>query len=110
MIVTFEPTIVQVLTLLAGFGIPVLVGLVTKFSTSGAVKAVLLAALALIAGVVAEAITAAQAEEAFDIFGSIYGFAGTFIVAVAAHFGIWKPTGVTDKVQSIGVTDRVDAR
>lgn len=102
MVVTFEPSLVQVLTLLASFGIPVLVGLVTKATTNGGVKATLLAALALVSGVVSEAITAATAGQTFDLFASIYGFAGVFIVAVASHYGLWKPTGVSASVQAVG--------
>lgn len=102
MVVTFEPTIVQLLTLLASFGIPVLVGFVTKETTNAGLKATLLAALALVAGVVSEAVDAATAGTAFDLFGSIYSFAGAFIVAVASHYGFWKPTGVSEKVQNTG--------
>lgn len=102
MIVTFEPTLIQFLTLLVSFLLPVLVGLVTKTTTSPGAKAVLLAALSLVAGVVSQALAAANEGVQFDLFASIYSFAGVFIVAVATHFGVWKPTGVAEKAQEVG--------
>jgi hypothetical protein len=105
-IVTFEPSLVQILTLVSSFGIPVLVGLVTQKTTNSGLKATLLAALSLAAGVIGEAITAATAGTAFDVFASLYSFAGVFIVAVASHYGFWKPTGVSDAVQAVGAKHR----
>jgi hypothetical protein len=102
MIITFEPTLVQFLTLLVSFALPVLVGLVTKQTTHAGLKAVLLATLSLIAGVASEALAAAQQGEAFDFFASVYSFAGVFIVAVATHYGVWKPTGVSAAAQAVG--------
>lgn len=102
MIVTFEPSLVQILTLISSFGIPVLVGLVTQKTTNSGLKATLLAALSLAAGVIGEAISAATSGTQFDLFASLYSFAGVFIVAVASHYGFWRPTGVTEKVQAIG--------
>lgn len=107
MVVTFEPSLTQLLTLVYAFGIPVLVGLVTKYSTSGAVKAVLLAGLSLVGGVVSDAIAAATAGTQFDLFGSLYAFGTIFIVATASHFGLWKPTGVSAAVQSVGSGEHV---
>jgi len=52
--------------------------------------------------VIGEAIAAATAGQSFDIFASLYSFAGVFIVAVASHYGFWKPTGVSDAVQAVG--------
>jgi hypothetical protein len=101
-IVTFQPSLIQILTLVSSFGIPVLVGLVTQKTTNSGLKATLLAALSLAAGVIGEAITAATSGTQFDVFASLYSFAGVFIVAVASHYGFWRPTGVTEKVQSIG--------
>jgi hypothetical protein len=101
-IVTFEPSLIQILTLISSFGIPVFVGLVTQKTTNAGIKATLLAGLSLVAGVLGEAIAAATSGATFDIFASIYSFAGVFIVAVASHYGFWKPTGVSAAVQSVG--------
>ncbi|GAA3718359.1 hypothetical protein [Streptomyces tremellae] len=77
--------------------LPVLVGLVTTKVTSGGTKAVLLLALSTINGFVVEWANAGD--------GWSWGTAAvlslvSFGTGVLSHFGLWKPTTVSAKVQA----------
>jgi len=101
---------VQVLGLLVGVILPVLVGLVTTKVTSSGVKAVLLAALAAVTGLLTEVLNAANSGEVFQFQEAVVTWLGVFIVAVAVHFGFWKPTGVSGKAQRALVTSSAGSR
>lgn len=85
--------------LLVSFVLPLLVGLVTKASTSSAVKAVLLLLLTAVTNLLSQFL-ATDNGPGFPwgtaILGTVIGFA----MAVAAHFGLWKPTGATASAQA----------
>lgn len=100
--VLFQPDLLGVLTFAVAILLPVLVGLVTTRVTSPGVKAVLLAVAALITSVITAWISAIQSGQPFDLWGALLTFGGVFIVAVASHFGFWKPTGVATKAQDVG--------
>lgn len=96
---TFTFSWVLVLTLLVSTVLPVLVALVTSRVTSSGKKAVALAVLSAITGFLSELLAALEAGAPYDIFTGLVTAVGVFIVAVALHFGLWKPTGVASKVQ-----------
>lgn len=85
--------------------LPVLVGLVTTKVTAGGLKAVLLAALSIVTTVLTAALSAWSAGEAFDLIATVPASLATFTIAVATHYGLWKPTGVSETVAEIGVTE-----
>lgn len=93
---------VQVLNLLLAVVFPVLVGLVTTKVTSSSLKAVLLATISLGSGLISALLASMLAHTAFDFVGALLTGLGAWVVAIATHFGIWRPTGVTEKVQAIG--------
>lgn len=97
--------IVQLLNLAAGIGLPVLVGWVTTRLTDSWIKAVLLATLALASGIVGQLI-ANGGIDGFDWFTALINGGGAWLVAVATYFGVWKPTGVSESLQSRTVTGR----
>ena len=97
--ILFHPTLLQGLTGVAAILLPLLVGLVTTRVTSANVKAVLLLTLTLILSLVTAWIAALQTETPFDLWGALYSAGGLFIVAVASHFGLWKPTSVSNALQ-----------
>jgi hypothetical protein len=97
---------VQVLNLLLAVVFPVLIGLVTTKVTSGAAKAILLATISLGSGLVSALLASMIAGTAFDLVGAALTGLAAWVIAIATHFGIWRPTGVTDRVQAIGVTPR----
>jgi hypothetical protein len=86
------------LGLLTSVVLPVLVGLVTTKVTSGGAKAVLLLALSTVNGFVVEWANAGS--------GWSWGTAAvlslvSFGTGVLSHFGLWKPTTVSAKVQAV---------
>lgn len=85
--------------------LPILVGLVTKRTTSGAWKAVLLALLSLATSVLTGLGDALTAGTDYDLGAALFLALPTFAVAVATYFGLWKPIGVTEKAQGALVSD-----
>ena len=100
--IEFSIDIAQVLGLLAGVILPVLVGLVTKHVTDSGVKAALLAGLSVGINLITEVANALSTGAAYDLGAALMAGLGTFVVGVALHYGLWKPTGVSDKAQSVG--------
>lgn len=88
--------------LIFAFLLPTLVGLVTKASTSPAVKALLLAALSAVAG----AVTVSQVDGTGVVTEATLKAAGLqFVTAVAVYFGLIKPSGVAAAAQRTLVKD-----
>jgi len=97
---TGDPVRVQLWSLLVGVVLPIVVGLVTKVTTSASTKAVALAFLAAVSGFVSEMLASG---DAFQWSTALITWAATFMVAVAVHFGLWKPTGAASAAQKVGV-------
>lgn len=97
--ITFSIDWLLVVQLFIGTLLPLLVGLVTKRVTHGGAKAVLLAALSLVSSLGAELLRALQAGETYDVGLGLLLALPTFVIAIALHYGLWKPTGVTDAAQ-----------
>jgi hypothetical protein len=101
---TVDPTastnlsLVQVASVLLGVVLPILVGLVTKHSTSDRVQSLLLAGLAALSGFLTEFIN----SDNFVWQQAVLTTVVTFVIAVAAHYGLWKPTGVADAALNVG--------
>ena len=93
----------QLVSMLDGTVLPVLVGLVTKKVTKEGTKAILLALLSALAGFGAEYL---GDPDKFILTAALLNWLQTFIIAVAMHFGFWKPTGVSAKAQDIPLTGR----
>lgn len=100
--VVFNVDAAQVIGLVVSVVLPVLVGLVTTKVTSSGVKAVLLAALAGVTGLGAELLAAVQSGVPYDLGSGLLTALAAFVIAVATHVGIWRPTGVTAAVQAVG--------
>lgn len=97
--IVFDIPIWQVFSLLSGVVLPLLVGLVTTRVTHPGRRAVILAALALALNLATELGAALQAGETYNLGAALLLGLGTFLIAVGTHYGFWKPTGVTTKVQ-----------
>jgi hypothetical protein len=100
----FQPTLAALLGLLLSFVLPLVVGLVTKASWPAGLKAVLLLALQAIAQFVV-AVAAVPDGAHVDWKGWLYAVLIGFVMSVASHFGLWKPTGVADTAQRTLVND-----
>lgn len=84
------------LGLLVSVVLPVLVGLVTTRVTSAGTKAVLLLALSTVNGLVVEI---ASPGPGFNLGTAAVLALVAFATGVLAHFGLWKPTGVSGAAQ-----------
>lgn len=100
--VLFQPDLLGVLTFLISFLLPLLVGLITTKVTSAGVKAILLAAASLVTSIATSWAAALQSHQPFDLWTALLTFGGVFVVAVASHFGVWKPTGAAAAAQNVG--------
>ncbi|MGW7398126.1 hypothetical protein ACWGH7_16695 [Streptomyces cyaneofuscatus] len=87
------------LGLAIGVVLPVLVGLVTTRVTSSGAKAVLLLALTALNGFLVEL---ANPGDDYQVGSAVVLWAVSFGTGVLAHFGLWKPTGVSGKAQDVG--------
>lgn len=79
--------------------LPIVVGLVTRTSTSAGLKATLLLGLAAVKTVLEAWLQAVNEAVAFDAVPLIYTTLINFGIAVAIHYGLWRPTGVTAAAQ-----------
>lgn len=89
---------VSTLNLLVGAVIPLLVGLVTKEVTSSGIKGLLNALLSAAAGVLTVMIDNGGALG--PVQEIITAGVNTFIVSITTYYGVYKPTGASQKVQS----------
>lgn len=100
--IVFDIPIIAVLQLVLGVVLPVLVGLVTTKATRPGTKAILLALLSVVTSLLSELIAALQSESVYNLGLAILLGLGTFIVAVSTHYGLLKPTGISDAAQRTG--------
>lgn len=82
--------------------LPLLVGLVTTKETNGNRKAIMLASLAMVTSLLTQALSAWQAGTPYDLWVGLLGVVPTFVIAVATHYGLWNPTGMSNTVQGVG--------
>lgn len=79
--------------------LPILVGLVTTRVTSARTKAILLAALSVVSSLLTEIMTAVESGTGYDLGRGLSMAMFTFVGAVAMHYGLFKPTGVSAAAQ-----------
>ena len=97
----------QILSLAGQVVLPLLVGFVTKHSMPSGVKAVLLLLFTVVAQGIATALEATNTGASFEWKAWLYNIFLGFVVSVAVHYGLWKPTGASDTAQDAGpVTDK----
>jgi hypothetical protein len=88
-------SLAQLLSVLIGTVLPIIVAIVTNRVAAGSVKALVLLALAAVTSFLTEWLAAVNAGDPFDFSQAAFGVLVTFLVAVATHFGLWKPIHVT---------------
>lgn len=97
----------QLVTIGIGVIAPIVIGLITKVSTSATVKAVLLAAVAALVGVGQGFIdTPSGTPWVWQV--AVFNGVLAYVVAVSTYFGLIKPTGVSDAAQRSLVKDKPD--
>lgn len=91
----------QYLSAIIGVFLPIIVALVTKYSTSATTKSILLLFLSGVSSVLTELMNDAN----FDFQQALFGAVMTFVIGVASLFGLWFPTGVDAKAKGVLVKD-----
>lgn len=91
----------QYLAALIGVVLPILVALVTKYTTRPIVKSLLLLVLSTVTGFLTEMLN----DAAFNFEQALFGTVLTFVTGVATLFGLWMPTGVDAKAKATLVHD-----
>ena len=82
---------------LLGAAVPLLVGVLAKTNASSTIKALLNFGLSAIAGAVA---TAVQAGNGVNVGDFIVGIGTTWFLSIISYYGMWRPTGASETVQS----------
>jgi hypothetical protein len=88
----------QIVSLLVAVVAPLVVGLLTKSSTSKNIKAIALAAIAAAIGVANGFLATPHDKWSWSV--AIVNGVIAWVVAVAVHFGFWKPVGATEVAQN----------
>ena len=102
--IEFNLSGLQLLQLFVAVILPVIVGLVTTRITKPGKQAILLLVLSVVTALLTELLAAATAGLTYDLGAGLLLAVSTFVIGVAVHYGLWKPTGVTAKVADLGVT------
>lgn len=105
-IFTLDP--IAIVQLILTVFMPIAVGLVTTRTTSGSIKAWLLAAFTLVTSMLTELGSALSTETPFDLGIALLAAIPTFAISVAMYYGLWKPTGVAGKAQDVKATTAVE--
>jgi len=103
---TFEPTTAGLLALALQFVLPLVVGLVTKRSWPSGVKAVLLLFLTAVGQLLTAWLDAENTHVALEWKAVLWSIGVGFVISVAVHFGLWRPTGAADAAQDALVSDK----
>lgn len=91
------------LGLVITFVLPLLVGVVTTHVTNPSLQAVLLLAFSTANGFLVE--LTGPHPAGYNVGSAVVFSLVGFVMAVAAHFGLWKPTGLAATVQKrVGFT------
>lgn len=98
-------TVVQ---LLLTVFMPIAVGLVTTRTTSGAIKAWLLAGLTLVTSLLTELGSALASNVPYDLGVALLVAIPAFAISVATYYGLWKPTGVGGAAQDVERTTLIE--
>jgi hypothetical protein len=83
------------LTFLINTALPIVVALVTSRFADSAFKALVLLGLSAVSGVLVGVLAAVNAGQAIDWSHVLFTALVGYLIAVVAHFGLWKPVAVT---------------
>lgn len=102
---TIDPLLV--VQLILTIFMPIAVGLVTTRTTSGKIKAWLLAAFTLVTSLLTQLAAALSGNVPFDLGLALIAAIPAFAISVATYYGLWKPTGVGKAAQDVDTTTLV---
>lgn len=104
-----EVSTIQLLQFGIAVVLPLFVGLVTTKVTSSNLKAVLLVVLSVASGLLTEIAAAVEAGVPYDLVAGLLAGLTTLVIAIAIHYGVWKPTGATNAAQNTLITPKPNA-
>lgn len=99
--ISFSLDPAQVIGLLVAVVLPVVVGLITTSKIGPGWKAAILAFLAALTGLLTEVGNALQQHAPYNLGQGILFALAAFIVATAMHFGLYKPSGISERAQAL---------
>lgn len=79
----------------AGFVVPVFVAILAKSTAPKALKAVLNAVLAAVAGLI---VASLKINGAVDVYAALASVAEAALASWASYYGFWKPSGIAPSV------------
>lgn len=88
---------IQWISIIIGTLIPILVGFLTKLDAPAGLKAVVNAFISAVSGAL---VTILENGGAFVPREALVAIGSTWVVSIATYYGLWKPTGVSERVQS----------
>lgn len=94
----------MIVTMLISVVAPALVSLVTKVSTSSAVKATLIALISAAIGI-GQGFVDTPADQVWDWQSAVFYAITAFITSVSVYFGLLKPTGGATVLQEKFIKD-----
>jgi hypothetical protein len=94
-----------IISLLIGVVLPNAVGYFTNESMNKGLKAAILAGLSGVSAVLAQWLDALNNHQHFLWQASVLSALTTWLLAEGTYLRIWKPSGLSDKLQRKGVTD-----
>jgi predicted Na+-dependent transporter len=100
--IDFDLNWTMVLGLVVSVLLPLVVGLVTTRMTDSGAKAALLAGLAALTGLLTEMANAISLEQPYNLAAGLIFAITSFVIAVGMHFGLYKPTGTSARLQAVG--------
>lgn len=111
--IEFDVPLWQIIQAVVAIFLPIVVGLVTTRVTAANRKAVLLAGLSVVTSLLTELGHALQTNTTYNLGLALLFAIGTFAVAVATHYGLYKApnavgVSISDKVQNTLVTAPAD--
>lgn len=100
--ITYTFDLATLISVGLGIVLPLLVALVTKRVTSGAVKGLLLGALSILGGLLTEIGSALTTGTSFDPIEWLILTLTALISGQTTYSAIWKPTGLAPALQLVG--------
>lgn len=100
---------ISLLQILVSMVLPLVVGIVVKQVAQPAVKSITLAVLSAVTAIATSALNSGGQIGKDTVIQAVIGF----VIAVGSYYGIWKPTGVSNTVntatQNFGITIKKEA-
>ena len=97
----YTTSLSTILWLLVTVLMPLLVGLITRPSTKASVQSLLLLVASVLNGYLSEAL---ETGARYNWTDGTLQFVVSLVMAIAIHYGVWKPLGATQKALSVGAS------